>query len=288
MVFFYLWKPIFSVFIIRGDCLINKSIAVIGAGNMATAIIKGMLSNNVCSAENIYVFDIMPEKTAAFVSLGCKSSQSSRDCAALCETVLLAVKPQNFQEVLSDIKDVCNPEKLFISIAAGISTSYISTQLGFDAKVIRVLPNTPMLYGEGASTICCTHNVDSDDLCFVKGIFDKCGCTEVIDEKLMNASIAIHSSSPAFVFLFAKCIAQTAQTYGIDYDVAVKLFSKTLKGSAKMIEESGLTCDELIKMVASPGGTTLAALNSFNNDDFEGAVARAMKACTDRAFELGK
>lgn len=268
--------------------MINKSISVIGAGNMATAIVKGMIAGNVCSSDSIVVYDVLAEKVEAFCAFGCKSSSSAAECASLSDIVFLAVKPQNFADLLSDIKGVCSKDKLFVSIAAGISTNYISDLLGFDAKVIRVLPNTPMLFGEGASTICSTANVSDDELSFVKSIFDKCGCTEIIDEKLMNASIAVHSSSPAFIFLFAKCVGQVADSYGIDAETAVKLFAKTLKGSAKMIEESQMSCDELIKMVASPGGTTLAALNSFERDDFEGAVSRAMKACTDRAFELGK
>ena len=265
-----------------------KSIGVIGAGNMATAIVKGAVSSGVCSAGDIYVFDVIDSKAKAFEEFGCVKTDDVKNCVKGADVVLFAVKPQNFDELLPQIKDVCSPEKLFITIAAGISTGYISEQLGFDAKIVRVLPNTPMLYGEGASTICATSAVSEEEIAFVKNIFDKCGHTEMIDEKLMNASIAIHSSSPAFIFLFTKCIAETAQKYGIEYDTAVKLFAKTLTGSAKMIECSGMTCDELIRMVASPGGTTLAALSSFEADGFEKAISNAMDACTKRAFEIGR
>lgn len=286
--FFNYGNQYLPVFIKRGDNLKNKTISVLGAGNMATAIIKGIVSSGICDPADIFIFDVIEDKVDALCKLGCRKASDACECVRLGDIIVLAVKPQNFQQLLADIKDVCSEDNIFVSIAAGISTDYIRSELGFAAKVIRVLPNTPMLYGSGASTMCCTDNVDADEMSFVRLIFDKCGITECIDESLMNASIAIHSSSPAFIFLFAKCIAEGAQEYGIDYDTAIRLFSKTLSGAAKMIENSGMSCDELIRMVASPGGTTLAALNSFENDDFSGAVKRAMKACTDRAFELGK
>lgn len=286
--FFNYGNQYLPVFIKRGDNLKNNTISVLGAGNMATAIIKGIVSSQVCDPGDIFIYDLIEDKVDLLCELGCKKSKDACDCVRSGRIIVLAVKPQNFQQLLSDIKDICSEDNIFVSIAAGISTDYIRSELGFAAMVIRVLPNTPMLYGAGASTMCCTDNVDADDMAFVRSIFDKCGVTEYIEESLMNASIAIHSSSPAFVFLFAKCIAEGAKEYGIDYDTAIKLFSKTLSGAAKMIENSGMSCDELIKMVASPGGTTLAALNSFYNDDFSGTIKRAMRACTDRAFQLGK
>lgn len=261
---------------------------MLGAGNMATAIVKGIISSEICPAENIFIYDIMAEKVDALCKMGCSRAENAAGLVSDCETVVLAVKPQNFPQLLSEIKDFVSADKLFVSIAAGISIEYIKSSLGVDLPVVRVMPNTPMLLSCGATVLSRRQPVTDEQFAFVKGIFESCGTVTVLDEDKINASIAIHSSSPAFLFLFAKVVCETAQQQGIDPNDALALFAQTMIGSANMLLGSGLDCDQLIKMVTSPGGTTQAALEKFDELGFDKAINQAMLACTKRAQELGK
>lgn len=265
----------------------NKYIGFIGAGNMATAIIEGMLSGGHPAGE-IAVFDIDVNKTDIFSKKGIKVYESANDLSENSEIIFLCVKPQNYEELLNEISLTAKTNKIYVTIAAGISTSYIQNMLKSEVKVIRVMPNTPLLVKEGASALCKTSNVSDSEFKYISDIFGNIGTVQELPESLMNAVISVNSSSPAYIYLFAKGIIDGAKEQGIDEETAKSLFCKTLIGSAKMIMESGKTPDELIKMVSSPGGTTLKALEVFNDNDLIGTIKKAMLACTKRAEELGR
>ena len=264
-----------------------KSIGFIGAGNMATAIIKGLIAQKG-SGSFINVFDVSSEKLDEISKLGVNAFSSSQDVVKNSEIIVLAVKPQNYAEVLEALKDVVSTDKTFVSIAAGISINYVQSALCCECPVVRVMPNTPLLLKKGASALCPSDNISEDDKQIVYDMFAGSGVCEYITEDHMNEIIAVNGSSPAYIYMFAKAMADYAVSVGIDYDKALNLICATLEGSAAMLKESGDTPDVLIEKVSSKGGTTIEALNKLREHGFSEAIDDAMKACTKRAEELGK
>ena len=253
---------------------------------MANAIIVNLIEKNIIITDNLYVYDMDKEKCRLLSKRGVKVSNDSAELCCSCDIIFLAVKPQNYPEVLAEIKDSINDEKILVSIAAGISIQLIQSLAGKECKVVRTMPNTPLLLGCGATAMCKSENVTDSEFETIKGYFDASGITEMIPEERMNEIISVNGSSPAYIYLFAKAVADYAENNGIDRSAAIRLFAKTLEGSARMITESEKSLDELITMVCSPGGTTLKAVETFKKRSFEETVAAAMEACTKRAEEL--
>ena len=265
-----------------------KKIGFIGAGNMATAIINGLISNKASKPEDINVFDLDENKLELMQNKGVNTLGSSADVVKNSGIIVLAVKPQNYSEVLADLKPCADDSKIFVSIAAGISIDYVRRGLSCDCPVVRVMPNTPLLLGKGASALCPSDNISERDFDTVKKMFSLSGTVEVISEEHMNQIISVNGSSPAYVYLLAKVMADYAESCGIEYDKAMNLICATLIGSAEMLKNSGDSPDKLIEKVSSKGGTTIAALDKLRDYKFEEAVTEAMKACTNRAEELEK
>lgn len=265
-----------------------KKIGFIGAGNMATAIIKGLIAQNDGKADFINVFDVSEEKRKIMSGLGANVCKSGEEVVSLSDIIVLAVKPQNYPEVLESLKSYVNENKTFVSIAAGISIAFVQNGLGCKCPVVRVMPNTPLLLKKGASALCPSDDISDEDNQIVYDMFAGSGVCEYISEEHMNEIISVNGSSPAYIYLFAKAMADYAQKNGIDYDKAMNLVCATLEGSAAMLRESGDSADVLIEKVSSKGGTTIAALEKLREHGFYEAVQDAMEACTKRAEELGK
>lgn len=265
-----------------------KRIGFIGAGNMATAIIKGIISQDKNSAGFINVFDVSAEKCDFMQSLGVNTCKSGCDVVLNSNIIVLAVKPQNYAEVLEELSACVNESKTFVSIAAGISIAYVQNALKCKCPVVRVMPNTPLLLKKGASALCPSENISEEDKEIIYNMFAGSGVCEYIPEEHMNEIISVNGSSPAYIYLFAKAMADYAQEQGIEYDKAMNLICATLEGSAAMLRESGDSADVLIDKVSSKGGTTIAALDKLREHNFYEAVKDAMGACTKRAEELGK
>lgn len=267
----------------------NNKIGFIGTGNMANAIINGIVSKQLFPCSDIGVYDVDNEKCAVLrEKLSVTAAESIADIIENYAVVFLSVKPQVYPVVLEDIKKCGDCDNIFVSIAAGISTDYVKSALGFEGKVIRVMPNTPLLLGCGATAMSYKAPVSDFEFEFVKKIFESSGIVSVLDESKMNEVIAVNGSSPAYIYLFAKAMIDGAQEQGIDPDTAKSLVAQTLIGSARMLTESGDDPQTLIDKVSSPGGTTLKALEALYEMNFEAAVKEAMARCTKRAYELGK
>ena len=266
----------------------TKKIGFIGAGNMANAIILGILSNGVVAPVDIYVYDICEEKCNILAQKGITICSSINDVVINSQYIVLAVKPQNYEEVLLGVKDNVDNTKVFVSIAAGISINYVQTKLDCDVPVVRVMPNTPLLLGKGATAVCRSQNINDSDFEFVKDMFALSGIVEELTEDYMNTVISVNGSSPAYIYLFAKAMADYAQENGIAFDKALNLICATLEGSATMLRESGDTPDTLIQKVCSKGGTTIEAINTLNEYSFYDGIKKAMANCTKRAEELGR
>ena len=266
----------------------KKKFAVIGVGNMAKSIIDGITSADIPVSE-FYLFDKFPtacdtykNKDNFYIESDIISVIEKADC------ILLSVKPQNYTEVLAEIKNAKNfNEKLYISIGAGITSESVSSALD-GANVIRVLPNLPMTIGLGASVICKNEKVSSEDFSFVESVFASSGSTTLIDEKDMNAIIGVTSSSPAYVFKFINAIYMGAKAQGLNADELLDIICDVVIGSATLLKQSPDTPTELISKVASKGGTTEQALIKLDAGDFDKTIEAAMIACTKRADELGK
>ena len=266
----------------------KKQIGFIGAGNMATAIINGMIKNGAFSPSDIHVFDIDNGKLNAMADRGVRVHDSARRIVEACGIIVLAVKPQNYKDVLTPLRADITEEKVFVSIAAGISIDFVRKALCCDCPCVRVMPNTPLLLGLGASALCPSENISDEDFQTVYNMFALSGVCEILPESQMNTIIAVNGSSPAYVYLFAKAMADYAKEQGIDEEAARRLICQTLQGSAQMLLDSGDTPDVLIKKVSSPGGTTLEALKTLEQNHFYEAIKEAMASCTRRAEEVGQ
>ena len=264
------------------------NIGFIGAGNMGTAIMKGIASSSLSSEVSLYAFDPCIEKVQALKEYNISACSSEKEIMDKCKYVFLAVKPQIIEGVLDAVSAHTTKDTVIISIAAGIGDDFIARKTIPDAKVILVMPNTPLLLGEGASALSRNENVTDEEFEIVLNIFRICGKAAVIPKDKMKEIIAINGSSPAFIYLFAKGFIDYAVSEGIDRKAAEELFTQSLIGSAKMITDSGNTIDELIKMVSSPGGTTLAGLDRLYEGKLTDVVKNCCESCTKRAYELSK
>lgn len=258
----------------------------IGAGNMATAILDGVVSKRVFQTDRIMISNPHFDKLAHPKALGVEVTTSNEEVVANSDIIILAVKPQMFEEVIADIRNRC-VGKCIVSIAAGISTAWIRDRIP-GALVIRVMPNTPLQLGLGATAVADSSDVSSDLFQCVCNIFSAAGSVAVIPESQMDDVIPVSGSSPAFFFRMADVMVRWAQEQGMDPRVSLELTAATMKGSAEMLLSSGKTANELTRQVCSPGGTTLAALTAFDDRDFDGLIYDAMNRCTRRSKELGK
>lgn len=283
----YVNQLIFAkVYYIKRDFM--KNIGFIGAGNMATAIINGLIAQNNGKADFINAFDLSAEKCELMKAMGVNIYSSGCEVVENSDIIVLAVKPQNYSEVLESIRQSVDSSKTFVSIAAGISIAFVQNGLGCKCPVVRVMPNTPLLLKKGASALCPSENISEENKQIVYDMFAGSGVCEYITEEHMNEIISVNGSSPAYIYLFAKAMADYAQAQGIDYERAMNLICATLEGSAAMLRESGDSADVLIEKVSSKGGTTIAALEKLREHNFYEAIQDAMQACTNRAEELGK
>ena len=267
----------------------KKKLAVLGVGNMAKAILGGLVSTET-SLSDFFLFDkntvqyeTVPKGFGTYhFARSITEAVSSSDC------VLLSVKPQNFTEILSEITHAEDfNSKLYISIAAGIEAETISQQLN-GAKVVRVLPNLPMTIGMGVTLICKNDSVSQADMELIQNIFASSGSYLMIEETDMNRLIGVTSSSPAYVFQFADAIYQGALAQGLSSDHLMDVICDMIIGSATLLKQSGELPQDLIAKVASKGGTTERAIQVLKDRQINQIVTDAMIACTNRADELGK
>ena len=260
-----------------------KILGFLGVGNMGSAIIKGIAGSSLC---NICAYDKDPEKLKSLEQYSVTPCKSEQELIETCNYVLLAVKPQVLGDVLDAIKPYVTENHVFISICAGITSDFIKQHTNPSVKTAIVMPNTPAMLGLGASAIARDDSISDEDFAFAKEIIASCGMVKEIPMGKMKEIICINGSSPAFIYLFAKGFIDYAREVGIDENTALQLFARSLTGSAKMLTDSGMTVEQLIKQVSSPGGTTLAGLDKLYGGNLEETVKEACRACTKRAYEL--
>ena len=261
-------------------------IGFIGAGNMAGAVMAGIVSAGLFPPSQIAFFDTAPEKQEQWREKGYLSATLEE--IAQCPYVFFGVKPQGIDGVLEQIRPFLRKETVFLSILAGISSAYLKKGLGFDAKVVPVMPNLPLQLGCGAAALAHVPPVSREEFDFARSLFSCGGLAVELPEEKLNESIGIQGSTPAFLFRFARCVTEFAREQGIDEASALRLFAQTMAGSAKMLLEGGKTPEELIRMVSSPGGTTLEGLAALDKGGFDDTIRIALEASVRRAYELGR
>lgn len=262
-------------------------IGFIGTGNIATAIYNGITSSGYITHNKIMVFDTNLDKAVYFSEQGSVLAKSVVDLVSCCEYVFLTVKPQIYPIVLNEIKDFCS-DVCLVDVAAGISIGYIKDLLGFDAPVVRVMPNTPISVGLGSTALVKEAPVTDEQFNYIKGCFDSCGITAVVDEDKINTVIAVSGSSPAYIMRLAKIISEYGSNHGLSLEDSKRFAVQTFEGCAKMIKNSDEDIEKLISNVTSPNGTTFEGLKSLDSDSFDDIVCKCLDATVRRAEELSK
>ncbi len=264
----------------------DTMIGFIGAGNMAEALIKGIKVKGQGSKD---IFTSEPrENRRKYLeqTYSIKTTPDNKEVASSCNIIILAVKPQNIAAVLDEISDLVTDEKTVVSIAAGITLSYLQSKLK-TKKLIRVMPNTPALVQEGMSVLSLCECFSDKDIAAVREIFMSIGKVLTLPEKYMNAVTALSGSGPAFIALFIEGMIEGGVKMGLDMDNASELVIQTLIGTAKLLD-TGMPPAKLREMVTSPGGTTAAGLKVFDENGLKGIVIEALQAAQKRAEELGR
>ena len=265
----------------------NKTIAFLGAGNMGEALIRGLLAAKTVAPLQIVATDVRPERLDDLAkSFGIRTIGDNVRAVADADIVLLAVKPQQMSAVLAPLKSVTSDHRLFVSIAAGVTTARIESELGGKAHVVRVMPNTPALVGAGAAALAKGAYATDEDLATAEAILGAVGITVRIEEKFIDAVTALSGSGPAYVFYVTEAMIMAGVATGLDEALARKLAIQTVYGAAKLLVESGEEPESLRRKVTSPGGTTEAALKVMSERKLAEIFAEAIQAAERRSREL--
>lgn len=259
----------------------------IGCGNMAGAIIKGIISNGIIDANEIIAScKTETSREKAKQSLGIQMAETNREVVEKSEVFVLAVKPQFFEEVITEIKDVVRNDQMVITLAPGKTLAWLEAQFGKPLKIIRTMPNTPAMVQEGMTAACPNLYVTEDDMTYVTRILEGCGAVEVVPERLIDAVVAVSGSSPAYIYMLIEAMADAAVAEGMPRNQAYTFAAKAVMGSAKMVLETGKHPGELKDMVCSPGGTTIEAVKVLEETGFRGSVMQAMEVCAGKSRNM--
>jgi pyrroline-5-carboxylate reductase len=267
----------------------DKKVGFIGCGKMAQAMITGMLHSKLLRPDQI-IASAGSKQTLSKVEnqFQIKTTLSNQEVAGFSDFLFLAVKPNLYKKVISEIKDYIQEDAIIVTIAAGIDIDFMEREFGKEVKLVRTMPNTPSLVGEGMSAMCSNNQVTEHELEEVMELFKSFGKCEYVDESLMNAIPAISGSAPAYVYMFIEALADGGVRQGIPRDQAYRLAAQAVLGAAKMVVETGKHPGELKDQVCTPGGTTIEAVAALEQSGFRVAILNAMKECTDKANILSR
>lgn len=265
----------------------DKKIGFIGLGNMAAAMIGGMLQKGVARPENI-IGSARTEATCRRVAeqYGIVTYASNGEVARQADILFLAVKPQFFPEVIGEIRGSVSPQTVIVSIAAGKTLEEIGGLFGGRQKIVRCMPNTPALVLEGCTGVCADDGVSEGELEEVMELLRSFGVAQEVPESLMDVVVGVSGSSPAYVFLFLEAMADQAVAAGMPRKQAYTFAAQAVLGSARLMLETGKHPGELKDMVCSPGGTTIQAVRVLEEKGLRAAVMDAMEACIEKSRNL--
>ena len=269
--------------------LAAHTIGFIGAGNMAEALIRGLVRGNHVAAERVHASaprrERLDELKAAY---GIHVTTDNREVARNTGLVVLSVKPQIMDKVLREIGDQLHPGSLVVSIAAGVDTESIETAVPEGVRVVRAMPNTPALVGAGATAVAAGRHASEADLATAKALFEAVGIAVVLEEYHLDAVTGLSGSGPAYIFLILEALADAGVKVGLSRRNAQRLAAQTVMGSAKLLLETDEHPGRLKDMVTSPGGTAIAGLHTLEEGGLRTTLINAVETATKRARELGR
>ena len=267
----------------------NKIVGFIGGGNMAKAIIGGVIQSGLIGKENI-IASAKSRETVDFLedTYSIQATTNNGAVAKVADILFLAVKPNMFSTVIPEIKDCGKEGQVIVSIAAGQTIDAIQSAYGREIKLVRAMPNTPASVGEAMSALCLNANVSEGEAEEVVSIFESFGKAEIVPESMMDAVIGVSGSSPAYVYMFIEAMADAAVADGMPREKAYKFAAQSVLGSAKMVLETGKHPGELKDAVCSPGGTTIEAVAKLEETGFRQAVIASQRACVEKSREMSK
>jgi pyrroline-5-carboxylate reductase len=269
--------------------MLDKTIAFLGAGNMAEALIKGLLRAGIARPDSVIATGRRPEKLEELQrAYGVRTTLDNVAAAREADVVVLSVKPQALDKVLVQVAPVVDPRKLVISVAAGVPIAAMERRLGAGARIIRTMPNTPSLVGAGACALSRGEHASDEDLAVATRIFQAVGITTVVDENLLDAVTGLSGSGPAYIFLVIEALSDAGVKVGLPRYTAQKLAAQTVLGSAQLLIETGTHPGQLKDQVTSPGGTAIAGLHTLEAGGLRTTLINAVEAATRRAKELGE
>ena len=264
----------------------NKKIGFIGCGNMAKAMITSIIKAALVDPANIFASDgYQAGLDDARSRLGINTTMDNKEVVNECDVIFLDVKPNIYDSVMKEIAPL-GAGRLFVSIAPGKTLSYLESGLGKEAKILRTMPNTPAMVGEGVTAICPNKNITNEDMEVLESIIGTFGTVERVEEKLFDAVVAVSGSSPAYVFMFIEAMADAAVLQGMARDKAYRFAAQAVLGSAKMVLDTGKHPGALKDMVCSPGGTTIEGVAVLEEKGMRSAVIEAMNAVYDKSGKM--
>ena len=262
-------------------------IGFIGCGNMGQAMMSGMLTSGRIKASDVLVSD---KSLASRVNIqkqyGVAAAEKNVEVAMIADVIFLAVKPQFYEEIISEIKGALWENKILVSIAPGKTLSWLEEKAGKRVKIVRAMPNTPAMVKEGMTGICGNDLVTESELSTVCNLFNTFSKTEIVSESLMDVVTAVSGSAPAYVFMFIEAMADAAVEGGMPRAQAYTFAAQAVLGSAKMVLETDMHPAQLKDMVCSPGGTTIQAVRVLEEKGMRAAVMDAMKTCLDKSRNM--
>lgn len=262
-------------------------LGLIGTGNMASAIIGGIIKKQMVSADDIIGSDKSEQgRQRAKEQFGIHVTEDNKEVAEKSGVLILAVKPQFYATVIEEIRDVIREEQIVITIAPGKTLAWLGQQFGKKVKIVRTMPNTPALVGEGMTAMCPNEHMTAEGTDYVKTLLESFSRVEIISEHLMDVVVSTSGSSPAYVFMMIEAMADAAVSGGMSRQQAYQFAAQAVLGSAKMVLETGMHPGELKDMVCSPGGTTIEAVRTLEEYGFRTAIIEAMKACEDKSKSM--
>ena len=254
----------------------------IGTGNMASAIMGGIIKNQIIPANEIIGADVMEAgRKRVKEQLGIQVTADNHEVVRNSDVVILSVKPQFYAEVIAEIKDDVREDQIIITIAPGKTLAWLKEQFGKNVKIVRTMPNTPALVGEGMTAACPNEYMTKEEITYVLTLLESFGRVEIIPERLMDTVVSVSGSSPAYVFMFIEAMADAAVSGGMPRAQAYQFAAQAVLGSAKMVLETGKHPGELKDMVCSPAGTTIEAVRVLEEKGFRSSVIEAMKTCEE-------
>ena len=268
--------------------MVERRIGFIGAGQMATALAKGFTRAGLVAANHVTASDPVADARQRFGhETGAKISADNLQVAAAADVLFLAVKPQQMPQVLAELSGQISPDKLVVSIVAGLRLSTLAEGLGHDVRLVRVMPNTPCLVGQGACGYCLGERASADDGHLVEGLLGAVGKAFRVEEKLLDAVTGLSGSGPAFVYVIIEALSDGGVRMGLPRAVASALAAQTVLGSAQMVLQTAEHPAVLKDRVTSPGGTTIAGLQALEEGGLRAALMAAVEEATLRSIELG-